>query len=376
MEKETHTLVNNEIVGSVTVLGYWKSALPTQQQLHPKVTLERIQTFRHSRIGGWFMGLSNLFRYPILLLSFPEYCLKALFRLLWRRPRFIACHNLILLPVAVVGKLISGGRLIYVPHELETHRTGLKGPLVLLSKLIERCCIPFVNSTIVVCDPIARWYEHAYNIPEVYVVPNVPYHPCRGTAFKKTTLLRQHFGIRESDIICLYQGLISNGRGIEQLLEVFQSLPSDRHLVIMGFGELSDLVKEQSLSFPNIHFKDAVPVNDILAWTSSADVGLFFNSQRMTLSYQYSLPNKFFEYAIGGLYIVISDNFVEQARYLEDHSLGIAIKPELQALKTALLGLTRQEIADKIKDSVLFRKSIGWQSFENVYRLAYGIHVP
>ncbi|MBL8890161.1 MAG: glycosyltransferase [Planctomycetaceae bacterium] len=371
MEKETRTLETLQLSEGITVLGYWKPGLAFKQTLHEKTELRRLRTLRHTRFGNWLVGLSPITRYPVLLLSFPEYCLKAFFISLWNRPQFIACHNLILLPLAAIIKVLCRSRLVYVPHELETHRTGLVGPLKTVSKISEKLFIRFVDSTVVVCDPIARWYESAYRIPKVHVVPNVPYHPCPGNLFPRTNLLREHFSIPENDLICIYQGLVSKGRGVEDLLDLFAELPPHLHLVVMGYGELTELVKSKSHEHPNIHFKEAVPVGEILAWTSSADVGLFFNSKSMTLSYQYSLPNKFFEYAIGGLFIVISDNFVEQCRYLHEHQLGMAVTPKLESLKQTLLSLSKSQVAESVSRSAEFRRTIGWQSFAEVYRYAY-----
>jgi hypothetical protein len=372
MEKETKTLEDLEICDRIMVLGYWKPGLQFRQDLHGKTELIRFQTLRHTRFGSWLVSFSKLTRYPVLLLELPEYCLKAFFTSLWNRPQFIACHNLILLPLAAIIKLLCGCRLVYVPHELETHRTGLTGLMKTASKITEKLFINRADSTVVVCDPIARWYEKAYLLPKVHVVPNVPYHPCSGTLFARTALLRGHFSISNEEIICIYQGLVNKGRGVEELLELFAGgLPLHLHLVVMGYGELVELVKTKSRNHPNIHFKETVPVDEILSWTSSADIGITFIASEMTLSYQYSLSNKFFEYAIGGLFLVVSDNLLEQSRFIQQYGLGVSIEPSLNRLRDFLNNLTKLEIANVVEKSAEFRKSISWKSFEHVYIEAY-----
>ena len=41
------------------------------------------------------------------------------------RPQIIHCHDMFVLPLAVVVKLLTGARLIYDAHELESDRNGL-----------------------------------------------------------------------------------------------------------------------------------------------------------------------------------------------------------------------------------------------------------
>jgi hypothetical protein len=371
IEKESESQIRGELVKKVFMLGTAGHHSRRNEAKGPRIELILFRSIKSSSFGKTISALGKWPRLFIGAYSYFEYCFSVFLFLLKERPKYLTCHQLLLLPLCSACKLFIGSRLIYGPHELETHRTGLIGPLLWLSKAIEAWCIRFVDSTIVVCDPIARWYEDRYSIPKVHVVPNVPYHPCRGALVPKTDLFRKHFGIPDGHLIFLYQGLVCRGRGIEQLMEVFSNVRSDRHLVIMGFGELADSVRDVCRQHPQIHYKEGVYIGEILSWTSSADVGITFVASKMTLSYQYSLSNKFFEYAIGGLFLIVSNNLVEQSRFIQQYDLGVSIEPSLNRLIDLVNHLTKSEIVDVVEMSAEFRKTISWQSFEDVYLEAY-----
>jgi glycosyltransferase involved in cell wall biosynthesis len=373
LDKETKTLIERGIASELIVFGYAKPNQPRRESVAPGITYHRLAIARWSDFGVFLVNRLPLMRIPLALISALQFYCKSFLMTCSSRPKYIACHNLLLLPVAVAAKLICRARLVYVPHELETHRTGLSGLPLLLSRVIERLCTGFSSSIVVVCDPIQKWYQQHYPRIPVFVVPNIPLNPNPGTTLSKTGQLRNHFNLPREAFIFLYQGLVTRGRGIEDLIAVFKLANADRHLVIMGHGELSDDVRSEAATCPRIHFKESVPIGELLAWTSGADAGLFYNQRRMTLSYQYSLPNKFFEYAIGQLYLIVSSNFVEQSRLIGEHQLGRSIPPVNAELLAAVNGLTREQIDTCLRESQAYRQAIGWQTYAPCYDKAYGI---
>jgi glycosyltransferase involved in cell wall biosynthesis len=373
LDKETKTLIGRGIASELIVFGYAKPNQPRRESIAPGITYHRLAIARWSDFGVFLVTWLPLMRIPLALISALQFYFKSFLMTCVSRPKYIACHNLLLLPVAVAAKLICRARLVYVPHELETHRTGLSGLPLLLSKVIERLCVGFSSSIVVVCEPIKKWYQQHYPRIPVFVVPNIPLNPNPGTALPKTSKLRDHFKIPRDALIFLYQGLVSRGRGVEDLITVFKLAKPDRHLIIMGHGELSDYVRNEAAICPRIHFKESVPIEELLAWTSSADAGLFYNQRRMTLSYQYSLPNKFFEYAIGQLYLIVSSNFIEQSRLIREHRLGRSIPADNTELLAAVNGLTQEQIKTCLRESLGYRQAIGWQTYAPFYDKAYGI---
>ncbi|MBT3638452.1 MAG: glycosyltransferase [Opitutae bacterium] len=92
--------------------------------------------------------------------------LPSLFAMCWRFLTlvkgfdFVHCHDLEPLPLAVIGKVLRVGRmrLFYDAHELETEKLTARGLRKIVSKVLERVLMPFVDELITVGGRIAEWY--------------------------------------------------------------------------------------------------------------------------------------------------------------------------------------------------------------------------
>ena len=155
------------------------------------------------------------------------------------------------------------------------------------------------------------------------------------------------------------------------LVRAFKKANGGRHLVFMGYGDMENELKELARNHDHIHFKEAVVPDEIINTTSSADVGLFFNSDRMSLSYRMALPNKFYEYAIAGLFLVVSSNFIEQARIINEENLGVVIAPDINALVTFINNIDHDWIYKKRKESYGFRSHVSWEDNEKTLKAIY-----
>jgi len=90
-------------------------------------------------------------------------------------------------------------------------------------------------------------------------------------------------------------------------------------------GELIRKVKEEDLE-EKVKFIDAVPYEELLDYTMSADLGVH-PVQNTCLSYYYSAPNKLFEYLMAGLPVAVS-NFPDMRRIVENEGVGETFDPE------------------------------------------------
>jgi glycosyltransferase involved in cell wall biosynthesis len=209
------------------------------------------------------------------------------------------------LPLAIIIKLISGCKLVYDTHELETETKSQNGLRKRIAKFTEKNCIAHVDHIFVVSESIASWYEEEYCIRRPTVVLNVPFL----TEELKSNYFREKFGIQASKKIIIYQGDLSFGRGVETILNCFLKKRNDSCVVIfMGNGNLRKKIIGASNSSDSIFFHDFVLPKDIFRYTSSADIGVSL-IENTCLSYYYCLPNKFFEYAMAGLPVIVSNVF-------------------------------------------------------------------
>lgn len=329
------TLQKRGVFNEFLIVGIRHPDLPETEELAPGVRLVRIAPAFGKSLGG---------RVGWVIKAIGWYV--AVWRMLRLRPvTCVNCHSLSVLPIGRVLRLMSGCRLVYDTHELETETVSCHGIRRHVLRLVERLLIGQCDAVSVVNGSIAAWYRATYRLPAVWVVRNMP----RGAfgAPRPTGLLRREAKLdaRADSLIFLYQGLLAYGRGVHLLLEVFRNLDESHHLVFMGYGDLEPIVRRAAASHSNIHFIPAVSPDRLLEYTADADVGLAV-IENVCLSYYLSLPNKVFEYAASGVPSLVSD-FPEMARFVDETGFGWKVQPDVRALRARLSALGRDEIQRK-----------------------------
>lgn len=359
--KITKTLSDADVFDKIYIIATWENGLPETEVLDAKTEVVRI----HSKLGEDNKGV---FWKTIKTLEWS-----------WRIKKFlkqhkihcINCHSLPVLPLCVFLKIVYGAKLVYDTHELETETVGSKGVRKLLSKMVEKSLIFFIDEIIVVNDSIADWYRKEYKLSAVWSVKNVPYNMAPPQA--NSTIFRDKFNIGENGIIFLYQGAIVYGRGINILLDVFSKankVNGNKHIIFMGYGDLVDLVCMYEKKFPNIHFHPAVDPNEIIQYTASADVGLSI-IENVCLSYYLCFPNKLFEYINCGLPVIVS-NFPVMANFVDKYDCGWKVSINKHEITSIINSINQKAVCSKREKALSARESFGWHLEEpillNVYR--------
>ena len=361
--KETASLIKLGLVDHILILGKNEGHLPKYQTIDENRQIIRATMIKNSKNYG------SITKKIIGLIRLSQYLFFVLWTIVKIRPAFISCHNLLLLPLGSITKVISGAKLIYTPHELETERTGLKAKVKKLAKLNEKIFIRFADKVMVVCEPIAKWYETTYGINCVFVLPNAPHNPYINKPLIRTKLLKEEFSIPDDHLIFIYQGVIDRTRGSVELIDNFKKIKKDRHLVMMGYGDTVPYLKEVSKENHNIHFKEAVDINKIIDYTSSADVGIFYIPFDISLSYRFSLPNKFYEYLIAGLPIIVSSNLEYLSNIIIKNDIGWVL-PNDQHTFVAFVNSMNQTFIHS-KNVTSYANNSGWQLEEKVLEEVY-----
>ena len=121
----------------------------------------------------------------------------------------------------------------------------------------------------------------------------------------------------------------------------------------------------------NIYFHEAVPMTRIIEYTSSADIGIIYVPGEICLSYQLSLPNKFFEYMLAEIPIIISDTLVYMKTLVQQFKLGWVVSDK-NSLQNILSNLNKTDYNSKKRSVHEYKKGIGWHIdepiFDNVYK--------
>lgn len=311
--KETKSILEKGIAKRVYIASLYSEGLDEDRKYSEDLQLRRFKltTRRLSK---------NIF---VQMIKYLEFFIRVYFYYKNKRIKMVNIHALSLLPIGVTLKYVYGAKLVYDTHELETETNGLIGLRQKLSKFVEKYLIKKADLIFVVSNSIADWYRDTYGIRRPKVIMNAP------RLFKrvKTNYFRDELGIKESSTIMLYQGGLSKGRGVELLLEAFKRRKNDDIvMVFMGEGELQDKISEISKNSNNIFLYPLVSLEVVLSYTSSADIGIHMISNTC-LNHDFCMPNKFFEYAMVGLPVIVS-NMEEMKRMVKEYDMGIVVEDE------------------------------------------------
>jgi glycosyltransferase involved in cell wall biosynthesis len=252
-------------------------------------------------------------------LFYAELNIRLFFVLLYKRKALLYANDLdTLLPNFLVSKL-SGTKIIYDSHELFTespeliHRKRTQGIWLRIEKMI----FPKLTHIITVNDSIAQAYKNLYQ-KDLLVIRNIPTKYHSGKRLSKVELI-----IPENSFLIIIQGSGLNvERGIEEAVLAMKQLENVT-LMLVGDGDVMPVVKE----LIQIHrLEDKVkifgrrPYEEMMQFTMHADLGLTLDKP-LSKNYEFSLPNKVFDYMHAGTPILAS-KLVEIERVIRTHQIG------------------------------------------------------
>ena len=351
--KETASLVKAGLFEDIWLIGLMEKDLAKVEMLDSTRKIIRLETCCEDRTGVIWKVLKTLAFWKKIIGLIKDKNIKV-----------VQIHNLSILPLGVVIKFWKKAKLVYDAHELETERVGWGNHLKSISRIVERFFIKFADATIVVSEEIARHYRMLYPYIEPVTILNAPMF----SQVEKKNYFREKFGIRDNQNIFIYQGGISENRGLELILDTFKDLSNDKDVIIfMGYGELVPIVQEEAKSSNRIFFQPAVSPEDVLAYSSSADYGVtLMVFPDACLSYYYCLPNKLFEYCMAGLPIITS-NAIEMRRFVEKNNLGVVVQEKtVEALKEAIEEIKKMPF-DQIRENCLrAARKVSWEVQEQI----------
>lgn len=308
--KQVKTLKNNNTFENITIVALGSETLPEYAVIAEGIDLYRLRLkTRNLPKSLFFQGIKYI-----------EFFMRAVFLLAKKKPSVVNAHALSVLPIALFCKIFLKSMVVYDAHELETEQVGGLSIKKRLSKWLERKLIHKADLMFVVSESIADWYANEYNITRPAVVLNAP----NKRKLKVNNHFRKQLGIQKKQIILLYQGLLTRGRGIHLILDAFKTRLDDKVVaVFMGYGELAIDIQNIAVHQNNIFFFPAVPPDVVLDYTASSDFAISL-IENTCLSYYYCMPNKLFEYAMAGLPVLVS-NMKDMAAIVTKNGMGAVI---------------------------------------------------
>jgi len=256
-------------------------------------------------------------------LFYAELNIRLFFNLLFGKPDILLSNDLdTLLPNFLIHKILKI-KLVYDSHELFTeipeltNRPGIKK----IWATIETSILPNVKNMYTVNGEIATYYQSKYTIP-VQVIRNLPYKQEKAIpekAFKDP--------IKKNRKMIILQGTGLNlDRGAEESVLMMQFLQNTVLYIIGGgdvFERLAGLIKDHRLE-DKVFLLKKMPYEKLLEFTSLADLGLSLD-KNTNLNYEWSLPNKLFDYVQCRVPVLVSDRKLV-AEFVKKNNIGFVTK--------------------------------------------------
>ena len=309
-----------------------------KQALAPEEEIQGVNV-KHIIMPDWFV--STRFK-PWFLVKAARLLIQSLFQLMQGPVDIYHAHEERALPACYIAARLRNKPLIFDAHEMpltEPSVTRWRQLHALAIWLLTRM-VPYCTGVITVSPPLAQEIHTLYRGPEVTLIRNVPvYRPV-----EKSNLLRQRLGLCPEIRIALYQGLLLSDRGLDRLIRAARFLEPDVVFVMLGNGPTETLSSLKSLITSEgvadrVKVLPAVPYEELLDWTASADVGLIIYAPDYSLNVRMCLPNKFFEYMMAGL-PVLSSQLDVVADIIKTYGVGQVIS----SLEPAAIGQAINEM--------------------------------
>ena len=265
---------------------------------------------------------------------YTEFTIRLFFFLLKNRVNLLVANDLdTLLPNYYFSKRRKIA-LIYDSHEIfcevpELQETPLKKKIW---EHLEKSIVPKLNYCITVNQSIANWFNQKYTV-DFKVVRNIP-----DKIFVDKIKTRTELNLPTDKKIILLQGAgINIQRGAEEAVEAMQYV-DNAILLIIGGGDAVENLKTEIKHFKlegKVTMLPKMKPEELYQYTCNADIGLSLD-KATNLNYQFSLPNKLFDYVCAGIPVLASP-LTEIKSFIEKYKVGVCIENH-----------TAKHIADRI----------------------------
>jgi len=240
------------------------------------------------------------------------------------KPWICHAHAIQALPACWLAARYAHSRLVYDAHEFEQGRdfsTAFRIPRLMqkLWALPEKLFISTADAVITVNDSIAQALVTSYQITTPVVIQNCPE---KSSLAGRTTILYERYSIPPDVPIVIYQGGLSKGRGLKELVRS-ADLVKNTAFVIVGDGAMAEDLRHTAQQLgkqARVIFTGRLSLESLPEVTASATIGVVL-TQNTCLNHFFTLPNKIFEYLQAGI-PVIGSNLPEIARVIRDYQVG------------------------------------------------------
>lgn len=270
-------------------------------------------------------------------LFYAEFNIRLFFYLLFKKYDCILANDLDTLPACFFISKLKKSTLVYDSHELFSEGPELQGRKFVQSfwRKLEDFFLPRIKKSYTVSQSIADFYHKKYQ-NNMGVVRNIP--------LKNQAYISEEVSFPTQQKTILYQGVLNPGRGIKPMIEALQYI-ENLDLIIIGYGKVEDDLKQFVIDKKmqdRVFFLGRISREKLLNYTQKATLGMVLE-EPLGLSFQYSLPNKLFDY-IHAQIPIIAGNLNEISKIIKEYKVGIIVENYTpKAIATAIQDLLNDE---------------------------------
>lgn len=292
---------------------------------------------------------------------YAEYSIRLFFKLFFIKKDVLLSNDLdTLLPNFLISRIFSK-KLVYDSHELFTEVPELiDRPTIKNTWLsIEKFIFPRLKNVYTVNASIASIYKKKYNV-DVEIIRNI------APLFENESLdIALSKKVKGNKKMLILQGSgINMDRGAEEAVTMMQYL-ENVVLYVIGSGDVFDKLKElvKTLKLEDkVFIKNRMSYQELMEYTKIADLGLSLD-KGTNLNYEYSLPNKVFDYIQAKTPLLVS-NRKEIASLVLDNNIGLVVEnldPEKLAQIIKNIFIDQELLKEWRENLVKAQKRYNWE---------------
>lgn len=252
-------------------------------------------------------------------LFYAEYNLRLFFYLIFGEFDQILSNDLDTLPACFFASKLKKIDLVYDSHELFSEGPELQGRLFVQNfwRTLEGFFLPRIKKSYTVSAAIAAFYDKKYH-NNMGVIRNIP--------LKNDVLELEEVVFPTAKKTILYQGVLNPGRGLKPMIKALKFI-DDLDLIIIGYGKVAEELKAFVIAEKmedRVYFLGRISRDKLFNYTKKATLGMVLE-EPLGLSFEYSLPNKLFDYIHAGIPI-IAGNLPEITSIIKEYNVGVIVK--------------------------------------------------
>jgi glycogen(starch) synthase len=293
---------------------------------------------------------------------------QMLTNVLRNRPNIIHANDWLTLPIAAEAARQLRSLVVYDTHE---YAVGEREDDFLWRELfrpyiddLESRHIGCADAVVTVSEGIAAHLQKLRRLAEKpVVVRNVPHYS------------EQPYRPTGDPIRVLYQGAFLPDRGLEALILSVRQWRDGRRLLLRGIGSPRYLERLRQLAIDTagperIEFLAPVSPSQLVFSANAADIGIH-PIPPLTIQTDCCLPNKFFEYVMAGLCLVVSPAR-EMVRLVTEHDLGMVLPDTRPESIAAIINRLTPPAVDAYKRRALAAaRLLNWEMEEQILMAVY-----